>query len=683
MRPRHYLFPLCASSVLGALCVRAVLRRAGEPALPLDDAFIHLQYARRLAEGHFFSYVPGQGYSSGATSWLWPALLTPFFAGGVHGLGAIWVLWALGTLLHAALAVEAARLASGLAGRAGAIGAGAMCLAFGAFAWFAWAGMETVALGWILMRTARVAAEHGELVAAGRSPGAPWQAVALGAAAPLVRPEGVLGSVIALCAVLGWARALGPGRRRAAAGAALVPCAGAMLQPLVNLALTGRAASSTAQVKWLALDPYVDARLLAQATLANARLLVTDLLDGGAWTALFVPRGFLLALALGIVATAFAGWRRRRGARAGFVLLLVLGTLVPCMYGTMLWNRVRYLWPFAPAWLVAVACLGAEVGVAAGRLRPGLGALGPALLGAAVGWLAAKLPWTVADLAQSAHAIARQQVALGRWAARALPAHAAIGVNDTGAIAYLSERPTFDIVGLTTPGEARYWPAGAGSRFEHYERLGPRRLPSHFIVYPEWMACPPLLGPALSAASVYDQTILGGATMVAYEARYDLLGSGQAPFSRGPRTALLDEIDVADLESEREHRYSVGPARAVDDRAGVALAPDGRLVADGGRFERAFDRFELRLRPGEACRLGARFASPVDLDVWVGSRHAGVLSAAAAPPGAGLPEAAPDAWLERWLSLPPDAEATRSVTVRPAGPARFASFHYWCFAETG
>ena len=65
---------------LGALCIRAVLAQAGNPAVPLDDAFIHMQYARRLADGGFFSFVAGEGYSTGATSFLWPVLLAT-----VHG----------------------------------------------------------------------------------------------------------------------------------------------------------------------------------------------------------------------------------------------------------------------------------------------------------------------------------------------------------------------------------------------------------------------------------------------------------------------------------------------------------------------------------------------------------------------------------------------------------------------
>src|SRR5687767_12530087 len=81
-RALPYAPALAASGALGALCVRAVLEQAGRPAVPLDDAFIHMQYARRLAEGGFFSFVAGDGYSTGATSLLWPVLLAPFHALG-------------------------------------------------------------------------------------------------------------------------------------------------------------------------------------------------------------------------------------------------------------------------------------------------------------------------------------------------------------------------------------------------------------------------------------------------------------------------------------------------------------------------------------------------------------------------------------------------------------------------
>src|SRR5262249_49766943 len=135
-------------------------------------------------------------------------------------------------------------------------------------------------------------------------------------------------------------------------------------------------------------------------------------------------------------------------------------------------------------------------------------------------------------------------------------------------IGYLGGHKTFDVVGLTTKEEAPYWVAGAGSRFEHYERLfrsSPERLPTHFIVYRHWMACDAVLGEELHEETVTDQTILGGATIPAYAARYDRLGSGDLPADGEEASRPVDELDVADLESEATHAYELGPARDTDD----------------------------------------------------------------------------------------------------------------------
>ena len=41
---------------------------------PLDDAWIHFQFARNLSQGHGFSYNPGQP-TPGSTAPLWTLLL--------------------------------------------------------------------------------------------------------------------------------------------------------------------------------------------------------------------------------------------------------------------------------------------------------------------------------------------------------------------------------------------------------------------------------------------------------------------------------------------------------------------------------------------------------------------------------------------------------------------------------
>jgi hypothetical protein len=336
----------------------------------------------------------------------------------------------------------------------------------------------------------------------------------------------------------------------------------------------------------------------------------------------------------------------------------------------MLWNRVRYIWPFAPAWFALVALLGRTLADVLSRLTARaevLAVLVPALF---AGALLGKLSWSLTDLATSARAIDHQQVTLGIWARDNLPANARLGVNDTGAIAYMSERTTFDVVGLTTESEARYWVAGAGSRYEHYERMPREKLPTHFIVYREWMACPPVLGAELFSATVLDQSILGGATKTVYAAEYDSLGRGSLPQGWIAET-LVDEVDVSDLESEAAHRYFLGATDRNDNLVFTDHAEGVGSVADGGRAERVEDRFDLEVREQRALRLQARVVvdTPTRLIVSIDGAEVGTL------------EATPYGFSEPSVLLGPRASGTLHVTVRAEGDARFAALHYWLIVD--
>jgi hypothetical protein len=351
---------------------------------------------------------------------------------------------------------------------------------------------------------------------------------------------------------------------------------------------------------------------------------------------------------------------------------MALAMLIPCTYLTFLWNRLRYLWPFAFAWFVGLGCLASCIAELLASIRPRFRVVGGMVSGLFAGALASHLGWTLDDLWGSSSAIDRQQVALGRWADATLEPNARIGVNDTGAIGYLGHRKTFDVVGLTTPEEARYWVAGAGSRFEHYEKLyrfSPDRFPTHFIVYPHWMACDPVLGDELHDETVTDQTILGGTTMTAFTARYDLLGTGDAPSVVAPGE-LVDELDVADLESEVAHRYQVGSrTRETDDQA-LSYEVAERTIADGARLGRTEDRFDLRSHRGQKGVIVGRFAADerADVEVRVGGTLLGVVSVS------------PGEWTEASFDLPADLPGDEAhVVVAALRGTKFGSAHYWLY----
>ncbi len=656
------LVPLVfATALLARASIRAVCAKLGHPGAALDDAYIHFQYARAIAEGHPFRFQAGEPISTGATSFAWPALLSVPYALGAHGNSIVWAAWFFSFLALGALAYDVHALTLPLAGRGAAIGAGAMTLAFGGLVWGAASGMEVVPFAWVLAHAMRRGSEWYE-DSAKRTRREQYALFALALFAPLMRPEGAIVS-LALCAAVAI-RPRTPGATGRAT--ALVFVVAAAAPNLALLALTGHPTASTAQVKLLVGNPYF---AMPDAALANARTLVGTILDGEIWSAEFLPRGGAPLAFAGLAALLWRGRVAKREFRAITVLVLALAMFVPCLYVTFLWNRLRYLWPFAPGWFIGLACLARAAGGLVGRMDARAGVATTTLVaGASAGALLMRLDVVVDDVAQSASGIDRQQAALGRWAKENLPHSARIGVNDTGAIAYFGDRRTFDIVGLTTPSEGKYWVAGPGSRLEHYERLhasSPSSLPTHFIVYPSWMACDAVLGALLHEAVVTDSSILGDQIMRVHEARWDHLGTGERPWTTEQR--IEDSVDVADLESEAAHAYELLGARDGEQIAEQDTSPDGAIVVDGGRSRRGRERFEMRFPAGRAAHGVGRIRPDQHLVLHVLVEHHEVL---AQPIDAG-------GWTEIAFDVPAELARDRTAIEVIAVGSTFTSFHWW------
>jgi hypothetical protein len=664
------LAPIVGAVVLLAQrTISAVLAKVGHAGAALDDAYIHFQYARAIAEGHPLRFQASAPVTSGATSALWPAVLAPFWALGARDDTIVWIAWVLSFAALGALAWEAGKLTEPLAGRVATIGAIAMTLAFSGFLWTAASGMEGVPFAWAIARATRRATEWAESAETGRLERRARELVGLAWIAALLRPEGAIAAafVAVTLAVFPRVRTWRSRARALAAGGAVVAV------PLVLWMATGSPRSNTTVAKLLVGNPYYTGPALVGAVQANVKLLFGTLLQGEVWSAEFLPHAGAPLAVLGLGAVAWLGVRGGRRWRAAGVLLIAATMLAPCFYLTFLWNRLRYLWPFATGWIVGLACLARLVGDLAAEVRPRWRVVTGLLCGAFAGMFATRIEGTIDDVAQSASGIDRQQVALGRWASAALPPDARVGLNDTGAIAYFGERATFDVVGLTSAGEARYWVAGAGSRFEHYERLAAtdaQRLPTHFIVYPEWMAMDAVLGAPLHEATVTDSTILGGRTMRAYVADWSALGSGERPWSSPD--AVVDALDVADLESEAAHDYQLLGARDGEDVVREGSSPSGARVVDGGRTQRTIERFAVRLPAGVGARGIVRLAGRPGTTVSVGARGAAV---------AEFTLGETDDWTEQAFDLPAASGPGRtSIELRTEdGPVTI--YHYWFVAR--
>ncbi|HEY7214047.1 MAG TPA: hypothetical protein VIC28_05415 [Thermoanaerobaculia bacterium] len=452
-------------------------RLQGGVGLPLDDGWIHLQFARNLAQGHGLSYNPGE-LVTGSTAPLWTALLALLFAlpGGV-------ILWTklLGMLLYLAGIDATRRLARALGlGRGLAALAAALTLATSWLVWSAVSGMEIPLFlllslwGMILHLRER------------DRPGRPPLSLAVLAVAVLARPEGLL--LLLLAAIdrllsfedgeegLRWRR---PAPGTLLAGAAFAACA--LAGPLLFYAWAGGSVLPTtyAAKGGGGLRPLPDFHYLANVLGVFFRPQPWMTLLAGAGTVSLISRrgtpldrGLLPALWL-------------------FGLPLAYSLLTPGPT-RMMGNFGRYYFPLFPV-LIVLGVLGLEPAVQslAARLRPRALRMSLAALAALF-----VLAPTLFDLfrgerfyVQNVANVEESDVAMARWLAGRLPAQCVLAVNDIGAIKYLLANRVIDLASIASPeiGREVRQATAAGALWDDALLAAlARRRPDYIVVFPSW-----------------------------------------------------------------------------------------------------------------------------------------------------------------------------------------------------
>ncbi|HTM45168.1 MAG TPA: hypothetical protein VL137_09455 [Polyangiaceae bacterium] len=670
----HALAPdlpaLAIAGLLASFALNVVVQRCQGIAVPLDDAYIHFTYARAFARLEPFVYSPGAAPSAGATSLLWPLVLSPVEALTHSATAITWVAVCLGFFSLWGLSRETRLLATRLMHPTLARFTALLPLAFAANTWFAASGMEVLPFSLLLLHTCRKILDW--LNEPGPSPLRAHGLIVLAALCVLTRPEGAL-MAVAVAVALSFKDG-GFKDRSIAKVHALFTLSLILLPSVILFFFTGQWTPTTAQAKWLVLNPYFTRQTLP-FMLENLRLFLSTLLNGQGWTPMFLPAGCAPIFWLAGLALTFRGLQKKYRYAVLLLLWLSCGVVLASSYQTFLVNRLRYIWPFITPWFLGL-------GIVADQFRATLSqrlpqrlsylatGIGSALLIVCAGGLAGKVPQATQDLATSARAINDQQVWLAHWAKRELPSQAMLGINDAGALGYFSGHRTFDLVGLTTQGEARHWLAGAGSRFEPYEHLGRYSygqgdLPDYFVVYPEWLGDDLLLGEQLIDRHV-EASILGGQTMGVYRADYSALNSASQPSDLPLGQRIVDQLDVADLESEQAHGYAL-----------LTTGPDNNRIyrsgarADGGRSERTEERFTLNFGPNCSLVLRLHNDLPKKLELRID---------ASAPLPLQLPS--DEGWSESRLVLPPaQCQGKHQLALSAPANGRFDALHYWSISS--
>ena len=481
-RAHDLLVALAAGPPLAVLLLRE-RAIAGAAGFPLDDSWIHLHFARNLAEGAGFSYNPGVPVSA-STAPLWTLVLgaaTWLVGPGILVAKTLGVLAAIG----AAMLLRRAAIAWGAAPPAALVAAIAL-LWSGPFAWGALSGME-VTLAALLVAGALLALAHDRLIVA---------AVA-GALATLARPE----SVLLLPLVLLGAR---PTLRRAAVFALVVA---AVLLPFVafNWATVGRLVPATAAAKieggllgWLAGvgEPW------RRTWVQRPGVFMWNWLY---WLVLTHP---LLPLAVPAIVVVWRHGRRVLGVVALALVVQPLAMALLAPYREPTFQEGRYSIHLLPVALVVLA-------VASSRLPVTIASTARVIYLAAA--LVALIP--AADrYAWGVQNINAMQVTLGRWLDTNVPRTATLAVNDIGAIAYFSRRPIIDLMGLVTPEILPYRRDGEDGVI----RFVAERCPDYVVIFPAWFprlsARRDLLVP-VHAVRLQRNEVSGAPEMVVYRLR--------------------------------------------------------------------------------------------------------------------------------------------------------------------
>jgi len=655
-------------------------RVLGTWSAPLDDVFIHFDFARETARGKPFQWSDGAGYSSGGTSLLYPFVLAVGYLLGFRKLDLM--AWAaiIACVSVFSLLVAARRLWVGLP-RATSylLPLGVLCV--GALDWSLFSGME-VALFLALWGGAVIAWD--DLSRAASSPEVSlYKPAALlgawGASIVATRPEG--GAALLVLALSGLWRARARNRLEMLK---LLLLAGApalcvlLAHGIANRVLTGESTAAGALVKLEMNHPFFTPQAVWDAWLFHFKYQILRVTQYHfADTAVYGWLAWLLAVAPFF----FSSTRRVAGVLWASLLSWMM---IVALNGQVRWQNERYTMP-AVAWLLLASTLGLAVLLShayrSRKLVSG-GLAAAAVLAAGVFvyhqaprfreqlWFFGRASRNILDQHLTAGALIRHDAAL--QSKRVL-------VGDAGAIPYASDVPALDVIGL---GGFRGLPFARATRtniaaaVELIERIPSAERPDLLAIYPGWWSDFPLwFGTRVGEVPVRGNVICGGASKVLYRPRWEPLDRSGVPFSLAAGEHVLDSVDQADLVSEKEHAYALSvkhigfvfmkllpnPARSRED-----LWDAARIVPPG-----VSESFRLRhLAPEKPLVLILRSAPTAKTGFDVSSSGK-VLGHVQLTPK--------DGWVETRVTLPPPGASEVTLELGP-GQTERALFQIWAVA---
>lgn len=471
--------------------------------VPLDDVWIHFRYAENFSAGHFFQYNPGES-TPGSTSPLWVMILSiPFlFSSGLILPYALFVtslffLYALLELfdlcLRLGMDLENSMLVT------------LLTLLCGRLLWSSLSGMEITLF---VMLSVLAVKNHVKEISGGKLMVSTGLLLGL---ASVTRPEAYLLAVIYyVCSVIFFRKSLKGNIAK------LILSLGVYVililpYPIFCYYTTGGFLPNTyhGQVTGFSLLPNF------QFLVETGKMFVKDNL-----AVLLLWFGAIIYFIINV----FKG-----KIDSKFILINLWVILLPAISSVIAPNwrhHGRYLIPLIPFINIVSVNLFQKICkyMSEGRFKRaglyrklGLAALLILSINSAVAF-AAVLGWNVENIND-------QQVNIGKWLNANLPDEKSFGMNDIGAITFVTKKYVVDMAGLVTPEVFKFQKMSYRDGSKALFKLLKEKGVNYLIIYPDWfdyiMANYADSFTQVYSAKLEKNTICGGIEMFVYKINWE------------------------------------------------------------------------------------------------------------------------------------------------------------------
>jgi len=588
--------------------------------MPLDDVYIHFQYARQLALGEPYVYNTGELATSGATSFIYPYILAlgyglgfqgmnlglwAMFVGSVALLGSMWAIYRICLHFDAPFWLSILTAVS--------------FATTGSVSWHSMSGMETMLIVCFTLWTLLAFLEKRLYLLAISS-------VLLA----LTRPEGSImaGIVVLLYVIRVWFDK-SESQNRKQLIILLLPIMAIGVQPSTNYLLTGSFSASGSQAKsLLGLIPQ-DWTIILSRIVENFTRVWIELLIG------YSPSQelwyvFPLTVPMGIIGL-FILLRQPKYRMFVLLIILWLGSVSGAIstLDTAFWHFKRYQMPiialFIPLSIIPLVVL----------LKPNSKtrwfAYGYSIIMVLFACLTFGIFLNLYKI--NKNYVRAQPLAMAIWLSQNTPDDAIIAVHDVGMMRYVGGRNTLDIVGLTTPQSAQYWRNGVGSVAEFLLEQQPDYIASYGRGHGYGLYM-------LADTRLYENPLVEYTVDLDLRTNVALAADSQAIYKPDWDTIISDsqqddvllDVNVANIDSENQVNYAWENDHPIDGYATVVYDFDvigcdpshsqSCHVIEGARQLTGHERFIADLSDIETTEtiiLKTRVhpSYPISIDVYI------------------------------------------------------------------